>query len=105
VDAFRDRNWKKGFAIMKFTALATALALVAATSPAVAAPRAATNSAASLSVGNAPAVRAATKTRNASHVSVLENPFVSVVMGVVAVGGILLIAGAVANDDDTADSN
>lgn len=90
---------------MKFTALATALALVAATSPAVAAPRAATASAASLSLSNAPALRTGTKTSNASHVSVLENPVVSVLMGVVAVGGILLIAGAVANDDDTADSN
>lgn len=91
---------------MKFTALATALALVAATSPAVAAPRT-TNSAAALSLTKSPAVRAATKTSaNANRLggSVLENPYVSVAMAAVAVTGILLVAGAVANED-AADSN
>lgn len=90
---------------MKFTALATALALVAATSPAVAAPRS-TTSAAALSLTKSPAVRAATKTSaNANRLGgVLENPYVSVAMAAVAVTGILLVAGAVA-DDDAADSN
>jgi hypothetical protein len=91
---------------MKFTALATALALVAATSPAVAAPRT-TTSAAALSLTKSPAVRAATKTSdNASRLGggVLENPYVSLAMAAVAVTGILLVAGAVANDD-AADSN
>jgi len=92
---------------MKFTALATALALVAATSPAMAAPRATTTSAASLSLSKAPAIRAASKTSRTSKAAggILENPYVSVAMAAVAVGGILLVAGAVANDDDTADSN
>jgi hypothetical protein len=89
---------------MKFTALATALALVAATSPAVAAPRASTASASSLSLTKSTAIRASAKTGKGSNLAgALENPAVSVVMAVVAVGGILLIAGAVANDDP--DSN
>lgn len=90
---------------MKFTALATALALVSAATPAVAAPRVATTSASALSVANAPALRASTPSRRGSGLTgALENPAVSLVLAVVAVGGILLVAGAI-SDDDAADSN
>ncbi len=88
---------------MKFTAFMAAAAMSIASTGAVAAPAAKSTTAVSTQ-SKSSNVRASGKAKGASRLSVAENPYVSLAMAAVAVGGILLIAGAVSNDE-AADSN
>lgn len=89
---------------MKSIGILAAAATLLASVPAAAAPaaKAVSNPAAKLSLASK--ARASSKTGR-SNALAESSPFLSVILGAAAVGGLLLASGALGADDDAADSN
>jgi hypothetical protein len=87
---------------MKTIGILAAAATLLASVPAAAAAAPVANPASKLSLNSK--ARASSKTGR-SNALAESSPFLSVIIGAAAIGGLLLASGALGADDDTADSN